>query len=324
MPLLEDKIEPLMRAIAKFLVATGASAGSSWGGYGGGDLRPLHRTEDDQVDFVRNDGGSWQARIRAEDVKEQEPKPETIKIHPEIVLSSKHKYGATIIIDNYNSGSKSGPKTFSVSFKDGEAEAESVSASMKNEVWAINKQTAKAEAGVAGAKAEATAESEQGFRNTLEAAWERQTSRTREQDTEFSSEEFAPPYTKIEQRLQWDEQTKQRRVECVATVDFKIVIGRRQKAKGKWRWASGSPRVWDSIEHLIAVAEKRGSVDHACYHHYSRRPMSSYERGLLEEIKRLRTIHVDHLTQPYSGNANIRVQIMDVATNEEKLHDDDD
>lgn len=311
--LLEDKIEPLCREIAHFLVLTGASAGTSWEGYKRGeDLRPRKRSKDDAVDFQRAE--NWQARLAVYDIREQEPAADTVVIHPEIVLSSKRKFGATVVIDNYNSDSPSGEKIMEIEFDDGETEADALSTSMTNETWATA--SAKVEAEVGPAKAEASVES--GWKNTIELAWSKQTGRSRHTKVAFTSKEFAPPHTKLSQRLEWNEQTKQRRVECDSVIDFGFSLGRRSKRGGKWGWNTKSPVKWDSIDHLIAVAEKRGSVKHARYEHFSRRDMSEAERGSLERIKELRKVHIDRLTEPYPGNADIRIVIVDLDSRDEE------
>lgn len=320
--LLEDKLEPLVREIAYFLVISGAKAGSRWGGYGKGDLRPLKREKNDAVAYVRNDGAKddWQARIQVSNVHELEIDPSTVVIHPEIILKTDQRFSGTVIIDAYNSSSRSGVKEFSIQFDDMEEEFNAVSAAFSTEVWAINKQSVSAKVEAGPASAEAKAESEQGFRSSIETAWEKQTGRSRTSKVAFHSEEFAPPYTKLEQRLIWNEQQKQRRIECEAKIDMKIEMGRRGKDKhGKWGWASNSPVSWDSIDHLIAVAEKRGRVEHARYEHFSRRVLSKAELSSLERIKKLRTIKVDRLTEPYSGAININIELLDVAVNHEKL-----
>lgn len=324
--LLEDKVEPLARAIAEFLELAGIPHGSRWSGYRASeDLRPHKRVSDTRVDFVRTGGrDGWQARIALYDIREQEPDPSTIVIHPEIVLESKHKYGSTVVIDAYNSASPSGSKTLNIEFTDGETEANALSGAFKSEVWATTKASAEAGVEIGPASAKASVETETGFRTSLEAAWSRTTGRTRDTKVSFQSEEFAPAWTRLEQRLQWNEQTKQRRVECTALIDCGILIGRRSTYKGKWGWNSGSPLKWESIEHLVAVAERRGSVHHAGYEYFATHGLSGPARDALERIKAARKIQVDRLTEPYPGNADIRIQIVDVAVNPEGGEDEGD
>ena len=260
--LLEDKIEPLVREIAHFLDITGAGAGSTWKGYRRDeDLKPWRRKKNDEVDFGRSN--NTQARFEINKIRDLEPLPGTYIIHPEIVLEDKQKYGASVLIDNLNSDSESGAKTLSIEFADGETEADAISTSMKNELWATASVEAKVEAGPASAEAKV----ESGWKNTIELAWNKQTGKSRDTKISFTSEESAPPRTKLEQRLQWNEQTKQRRIQCSAMVDFDFMVGRWSHGD----WNTGSPVRWESIEHLIAVAEKRGRVEHARYEHFSRR-----------------------------------------------------
>ena len=321
--LLEDKVEPLAREIAHFLGLSGIFYGSSWKGYKRDeDLRPLKRQTDEDVAFVRTK--NYQARVQFKGIREQQPEPGSIVVHPEIVLKSRQKYGASVTIDNYRSGSPSGKKYLEVEFADGETEAEALSGAFSTEVWAINKQSVSAQVEAGPASAEARAESEQGFRTTLEAAWNKQTGRTRDTRVSFHSEEFAPPWTLLEQRLMWTEQTKQRRVECAARIDCRVEIGRRIAIRKKgWRWTTRSPLVWESIDHLIAVAEKRGSVKHDGYEHFSRLRLGKSSLDSLARIKELRQIKVDRLTEPYPGNANIRVQIIAQKVNDKHEEDDD-
>lgn len=318
--LMEDKVEPLARAIAEFLSLSGIPHGSTWGRTpyrADEDLRALKRTSDTEVSFVRTRGvRAHEARIQLRDIREQEPDASTIVIHPEIVLETKPKYGASIVIDNYNSSSRSGPKELSVSFEDGETEADSLAGAFRAETWATTKASAEAGVEFGPASAKASVETETGFRTTLEAAWSRQTGRTRNTKVEFRSEEFAPPYTRLEQRLQWAEQKKQRRIECVAKIDCEVVVGRRiDRGKKGWAWTTGSPLKWESIDHLVAVAERRGSIHYAGYEYFAKHNLSRDAQGALERIGYFRSINVDRLTSPYSGNADIRIQLIDVATN---------
>lgn len=329
--LLEDKVEPLARLIAEFLDLAGYEHGSAWDRLpyrADEDLRPLKRTSDTEVSFVRTKEPpgrpAYEARLQLYDIREQEPDPSTIVFHPEIVLESTPKGDDTVVIDNYNSGSRSGPKRFVKSFASGESEADALSGAFKAEAWATTKASAEAGVEVGPASAKASVETETGFRTTLEAAWSRQTGRSRETKVSFESEEFAPPWTRLEQRLTWNEQKKQRRIECAAIIDCGIRIGRRRKHNKKWEWTDKSPKKWESIDHLIAVAEKRGSVKHTGYEHFSRLRLSDAALKCLDKIKQARKIPIDRLTEPYSGSADIRIQIVEVEVNPEStLYDDE-
>lgn len=317
--LLEDKVEKLARAIAEFLAHTRLPHGSVWRDppyRAHEDLRPLKRTVDDEVSFVRTRGDrGWQARLQLSSIRELEPDPASIVIHPEIVLDSKPRYGATVVIDAYESSSPSGGKDFEVELLDGETELEAVNHAFRTEAWATTKASAEAGVEVGPASAKASVETEVGFRTSLESAWNRQTGRTRETRVRFRSTEYAPAWTRLEQRLQWTEQTKQRRIECVARIDCRVVIGRRGTHKGKWGWASGSPVVWESVEHLLAVAQRRGSVHHAGYEYFAKDELSPDALAALARIDEARKIKVDRLTPAYPGNADIRIQLVDAAVN---------
>ena len=262
--LLEDKLEPCAREIAHFLVATGAPIGSAWDGYyRDEDLIVLERREDDLVEFVR--AANWQARMRLFNVHETEPDPDSIRFHPSIVISSEPKASASVVIENLRNDRPSEPYVWSKDFGTGASEANAVEASVVNETWG----EAKVTAGIKVVEGEASA----GFRTTLRAAWNRQTGLTRDERTGGRFSLVADPFSEVEGFLQWNEQTLQRRIEMDAKYDFGVQIGRRKKRKGNWHWTSGSPSTWDSLEHLIAVAEKRGSVHHA---HYGTTPGTSF------------------------------------------------
>ena len=89
MALIRDEMEPLAREIAHFLVLTGATAGSRWyyhGGYKRGeDLIPHKQSKNDEVWYSREK--EWGAQIRLYGILEQAPDPDSIVVHPEIVLT---------------------------------------------------------------------------------------------------------------------------------------------------------------------------------------------------------------------------------------------
>ena len=305
--LTEDKLEPLAREIAHFLTHNDATPGSRWEGYDRSeDLIPFKRVEDDLVEFVRATNN--QARFRLLRIREIAPDPDTIKFHPSIVLHSEPKAEASFTIDNLHSKRESEPHIFHKSFRTGSSEADAIEAGWQVETWAKASVSASGGVGVAEAKASA----ETGWRSTLSAAWSRQTGKTRDEETGGSFPFVAGPHSLVEAYLQWEEQTKQRRIECDASYDFAIEIGRRHKPRrGGWRWATGSPLYWDSLEHLIAVAEHRGSVHHALYEDFSRRPI---DHEGIARIQALRLRHIDRMTPPFSGADNIKVVIANLET----------
>ena len=299
--LLEDQLEPCARAIAHFLVATGAPIGSAWKGYHHSeDLISFKRREDDLLEFVRSH--NHEARLHLLKITEREPNLESIKVHEPIVLKSIPRATSNIRIENRDSDRSSEPYIWNKEFATGESEANAIEASVVSETWG--------EAKASGSIGVAEAEASTGFRNTLTAAWSRQTGRTRAQRTGGSFSLVAGPGDIVEGFLQWNEQTLQRRIEMDAVTDFAVEIGRRRKRKGDWKWTSGSPRYWDSLEHLIAVAERRGSVHHALYEHYAHNNIP--KTSLIKQIQDKRLRHVDMLTPPYQGADGIRVVISKV------------
>lgn len=309
--LTRDQMEPLAREIAHFLVLCKAPVGSRWfrrkrlPDYNNReDLIPLKQKVDEDITYVRDRHG--EARIRLHDILEQEPRPESIVIHPEIVTESEQKASATITIDNMQNDLESQPQVISEQFKDGESEESAISASMVNETWGSASVSASAE--VPGASAEASVET--GWKNTITAAWNKQTGRTKERTTGGTFSVKAAPHTYKQARVEWNEQTKRRRIECDARLDCKIQIGRKRR-KG---WYSGSPKRWDSIDELIAVAEKRGRVEFHLYEHFARMTLNAAQRASLDRIKELRVRHVDRLTPSYKGNADIKIVIVRLDT----------
>ena len=311
--LTEDKLEPVAREIAHFLTHNGVTPGSSWQGYDRSeDLLPLQRREDDLVEFIR--ASNNQARLRLLRIRELMPDPDSIRFHPAIVLRSEPKAEASITIDNLQGERESQPHVFHKVFHTGTSEADAIEAGWQLETWATA--SASASGGIGVAEAEVSAET--GWRSTLSAAWSRQTGKTRDEETGGSFPFVAGPHSLVEAYLQWEEQTKQRRIECDASYDFAIEIGRRSKPKRRgWRWNTGSPLYWDSLEHLIAVAEQRGRVGHALYQHFSTRVV---DRDGIARIQAERLRHIDRLTPEFSGADALKV----VIANLETIEGDDD
>lgn len=312
--LLEDALEPLARDIADFLVKTEGAAGSSWGRYTRDeDLVPLKRHSDDVVEYVR--ATNHEARIILSNIRPVDPDPNTIVIHDPIVLSSEAKASASAEIDN-RGGSREQSYTFRKEFRDGENESKAVEAGFSVE------NTAKIEAGGEASQFKVSQE----FKTTVSSAWTNQTGKSKEQITGGEFPLIAPAHTYVKGFLQWNEQTLQRRIECYGSYDMKIELGRFQrykkynarKAKKEWRhrWASGSPVQWDSLEHLMAVAERRGSVHFNKYEHYAR--FSYLNPVFMERIRASRRQHIDQLTPAFKGAAGIKVVIEESLTPETK------
>ena len=294
--LLEDTLEPVVREIAEFLSQTGGYAGSSWEDYfATEDLIPFERVQDDLVEFVR--ASNHEARLRIFNIQEVDPDPETIVFHPTIVLKSEPKATASITINNLGSDRASEPFVWRKEWKTGESEGAAVEAGFSLE------STTNIEAGGEASQYKVSQE----FKAVVSSAWTNQTGKSKEEMTGGEFPLVAGPFSIVEGYLRWNEQTLQRRIECYGSYDFGIQMGRRHKPHRKgWRWASGSPVTWDSLEHLLAVAEKRGSVHHAGYQHYSR---LTFPLRYLEQIRAKRLVHIDRLTPPFQGADGIKVVI---------------
>lgn len=296
--LLEHQLERVAVEIAHFLVSTGGHAGSAWDGYTGEPLVALDRNSDELVEYVRRDDG--EARLRLFNIHEVDPDPSTIVFHPEIVLESKRRAMASQELDNDTSEQQS--LVFRKEFKDAESELRAVEAGFSLE------NTATVEAGGEASQFTVTQE----FKTTVSSAWKDETGKTKEETTGGEFPLIAAPYTYVKGQLEWDEQTRQRRIECYGTYDFGIEMGRRRWIKRgtrrRWEWVSGSPVSWGSLEHLLAVAEKRGSVHHAGYRHYAGRSVSADDLAPIREARRQ---HIDRLTPPFKGAVNIGVRLLE-------------
>ena len=221
-----------------------------------------------------------------------DPDPSTIVIHPEITLESSTKATGTQKLDNTSASDQS--MTFRRSFRNNEAEEHAVEAGFSVE------NTAKVEAGGEASQFKVSQE----FKTTVSSAWRNQTSHNSEEESGGEYPVIAIPGEYVEARLTWLEQTKQRRIECDGTYGFRVTMGWKQR-KG---WASGSPVVWDDIEHLLAVVEKRGSVSTTGYQHYAKREP---DHAAVKRIRALQRQHIDRLTPAYKGAFDIEVQILD-------------
>ena len=308
--LLEDVLEPVARDIADFLSTTGAAAGSSWKDYHRNeDLIPLKRWSDDAVGFVR--AKNHEARLVLSNIKERDPDPKTLIFHSPIVLESERKATASIEISNLD-GDLPQSYTFKKQFKTGSSEEAAVQAGFSVE------DTTKAEVGGEASQFKLSKE----FKTTVSSQWTNATGTTKDETTGGDFPLIAAPRTYVKAFLQWEEQTLQRRIECDGTYDFKIELGRYHRYKkydaGKARrttresWTSGSPVRWESLEHLIAVAEKRGSIHYARYEHYAK--YRDLNPVYMERIRAARQQHIDRLTPAYKGAAAIKVVIETLET----------
>ena len=298
----------MARELAHTLVECLAPIGSSWEGYHRDeDLFAFGRKEDDLVEYVRSRNS--EARLHLFNIREIEPDPKSIIIHPTIVLDSVPRANASVEIDNLKGRHRSEPYIWTHVETTGKHEQEAIEAGWEHESWG----EAKVSGGVEGI---AEGEASTGFREKLSASWSRQTGLTKESKTGGQFALVADPRSRITGFLQWAEQTLQRRIECDAKYDFGIEIGRRRKYKKRpWRWTSGSPRRWESLEHVLAVMARRGSVHHDLYEHFAHR---ATDPRLIHKIEALRVRHIDRLTPTFKGADGIRVVIEEVEFDEDE------
>ena len=175
--------------------------------------------------------------------------------------------------------------------------------------------------GIAEAKASVVDET------TISAAIERQTGRQTSQRSGGAFTFRFPPMSEGEARLTWSEDTLQTRIKGYRLIRCKVVIGRyhrykkynarKARTETKESWTSGSPIVFADVSDLIAVMEKRGSVNTPYFEHFAKRPVNP---AYMENLKRLTRMNVDVLTDPFSGANNFKPEI--VTSN--SLHEDID
>ena len=290
MPLLEDVLKPLAVEIAYFLVDSGMMQSKVWDGYDKSEsLKLIKRPNDETIWYCRPSNS--RARFDMWNILAVDPDRSTIVIHPEIVLESVAKATGTQKLDNTTASNQS--MTFRREFKNSAAEEKAVEAGFSLE------NTAKIEAGGEASQFKVSQE----FKTTVSSSWRNQTSRSSEETQGGEYPVIAVPGEYVEARLTWSEQTKQRRIECDGTYGFALGMGWKQRGG----WASGSPITWQDIEHLLAVAEQRGSVSHAGYDHYAKR-VPDWRAMKLIRAQRLQ--HIDRLTDPYKGAFDIEVEII--------------
>ena len=293
--LLEDQLKPLARDIADLLATTGATPGSAWEGYHRDqDLVVDQRREDDKVVFRR--ATNHEAMLMLEGIRWNDPDPNEMVFHPLIVLSSTPRASDSLSIPNNTSVAQSA--TLSREFANGESEAAAVEAGF------VVENTAKIEAGGEAAQFKVSQE----FKTTISSQWTKQTGNTKDTKVGGNFPVIAPSFTHVEARLEWLEQEQQRRITGYREVDARIVIGRRQHRKGKYRWTSGSPRVWESLDHLLAVIEKRGSPTYQLYDHYAHRNINPV---YAERLNANRRMDVDIMTPPFKGAQHIKVALLE-------------
>lgn len=308
--LLEDQLEPVAREIAHFLQRANAFCGSSWRGYTRDEpLIPFERKRNDLIEFVRIK--NKEARINLYNIKEGAADPDSLIIEPPIVLEEKTRATTTVEVNNLESSRPSEPFRWTKEFSTGESELDAFETSIQHETTT----TASAEAGIEGV---ADAKVETTVRESFSAAYSRQTGITRSTTTGGEFALVADPHTFVRGLLRWSEQTLQRRIRMKADYTFGVEIGRRSKRKGRWDWNSKSPQRWESLEHLLAVAERRGSVKHDLYKHFAETTLSRWALAALSNIKELRHQQIDRLTPPFQGADAFRVILTQVEKRSEE------
>ena len=311
MPLQEHQLEPICREIAHFLIRADVPISSRWGGYDREkDLIPYRRVNDDVIDYRRADEGQARFHVFGLDGREGVPDPKTIEVLPVIVLDSKQVAAVTQEVDNRMSKRPSEPLIWTKEFDTGKSELEAFETSFENETKITA--SASVSGGVPGAEAEASVETE--TRNLFRAAYSRSTGVTENDKKGGTFSLVADPETFVKAVLEWEEQTLQRRIKMKAKIDFGFRIGRRRKVKRKgWQWASGHIN-FKSIDHLIAVAERRGRVEYDLYHHFAKHNLSKWAKKSLERIKELRYLNIDKLTPEFKGADSFKVVIIEQET----------
>ena len=118
---------------------------------------------------------------------------------------------------------------------------------------------------------------------------------------------------------------------AAGAVRCKVIIGRHhryrkynaRKARKEWRegWTTGSPVVFPDVSDLIAVMEKRGSVNTPYFEHFANRQTNP---AYMANLKRLIRINVDVLTDPFTGANNFKPEIVPLRNLEPTVETDGD
>ena len=310
--LVRDQMEPLAQYIADTIVMNGHTPGSSWKGYtrstkdAWGDLIPLKQHRNDEVTYVWSQ--NHEARIILTDIRYEDIDPDLFDLSERITLASKLKATDTIPFRNGTTEVQEGVVDHWE--ETGLNELNAVKAGFEKKVTTTLEASGGVE-GIAEAKASVVDET------TISASLERQTGRKTTSRSGGSFKFRFPPMTEGEARLTWSEDTLQTRIKGYRLIRCKVVIGRRhryrkynsRKARKEWResWTSGSPIVFADVSDLIAVMEKRGSVNTPLFEHFAERQVNpAYVRNLM----RLTRMNVDVLTDPFTGANKFKPEIV--------------
>ena len=323
--LVRDAIEPLAQHIADTLMMNGLVTGSSWKGYTRatkddyGDLIPKQQTRNDEVTYVWN--RNHEARIILTDIRYEDIDPNLFDISERITLASKLKATDTIPFKNASTEIQEG--RIEHWEETGMNELNAVKAGFEKKITT----TAEASGGIDGiAEAKVSVVDE----TTLSASLERQTGRKSAKRDGGSFLFRFPAMTEGEARLTWSEDTLQTRIKGYKLVRCKVIIGRHhryrkynaRKARKEWKesWTSGSPITFNDVSDLIAVMEKRGSVNTPFFEHFANRRVNP---AYMANLKRLTRMNVDVLTDPFKGANSFKPEIVTSQTLIEKDNDKD-
>ena len=324
--LLRDQMEPLAQHLADTIVMNGWVPGSAWRGYtrsmkdAWGDLIPRPQNRNDEIIYVWN--RNHEARIILTDIRYEDIDPDLFDFSERITLASNLKATDTIPFRNATTEVQEGEVSHWE--ETGMNELNAVKAGFEKKVTT----TVEASGGIDGiAEAKASVVDE----TTISASLERQTGRKSTTRSGGSFKFRFPAMTEGEARLTWSEDTLQTRIKGYRLVRCKVVIGRyhryrkysARRARKTWResWTSGSPMVFADVSDLIAVMEKRGSVNTPLFEHFANRRVNP---AYMANLKRLTRMKVDVLTDPFVGANNFRPEIVASQTLLEREGDEDD
>ena len=255
---LQFTLAPLARDIASFLSQTGGHAGQCWAGYDGRNegLDPLISGQSDILEYSRS--RNREARIRFENVRMVDP-AEVFFRDPypaeEKVVSGRSK--------EYTNESQD-PHTLTFTKRDfplGETEWQAVSEAWRNKDGGFPLSTS--------------------FNDILYEQWKLGAGMDKETTIGGDFPLIVQPGRYVKAQLQWFERQWQRRTWAFGKYDMGVTLGKlirsrrfnRETSQYEWCeiWEKGSPIHWNSLDHLIAVAEQRGKPGWARYKHYQNR-----------------------------------------------------
>ena len=320
--LVRDMMEPLAQQIAGTIRRFAGAPGSSWKGYdlspGNADLIPLKQHRNDEVTYVWS--GNHEARIILTDIRYEDIDPDLFDLSERITLASKLR--ATDAIPFKNATTEVQDGTIEHWEETGMNELLAVKAGFEKKVT-VSAEISGGVEGIAEAKASVVDET------TISASIESQTGRKSNQRSGGAFTFRFPPMTEGEARLTWSEDTIQTRIKGYRLVRCKVIIGRHHrykkydagKARRTWResWTTGSPIVFDDVSDLIAVMEKRGSVNTPYFELFA--GMGDINPDWANRLKRFSRVNVDVLTDPFTGASTFKPEIV---TSNSLVEDQDD